>query len=721
MTYVRPTETLERLYARDSLLSSLLSLLSSLSSSLRCKGHSDSGDCQMPLTSDALTIALAVCIPVVVILLVLGFFLYKAYRRDRKELMEHDPDFDENGEATALPDLPRNHFENPFHNRNSVRYPDTVDSMYQKSASTQRLNAPSDTELGPIVLPFQHHLGSKASLDDYAKYFGESQGYRTSPLGSARGSFAESRTPAGLRNVSPQKSNLRTQIGVDTAPATTNTSPVKRGQYVNVAQESTSDLESVENSEEDDSYGPLNSEKHLKLNHASPFDDSTTTSGSMEEKFQEALDLVNTTTYVDRAAHNDRQNQAFSKEHEAAVPAPPPQRPKETPQDDTENAQRDIQWRNEDKNMQTYTHPEERKPSQLTNARFDDSEIEGDFNFSRDASEIKDSSDIKHDSDDEDDGSHVQMTEEQKEQLQRMKSVYKVYFDNEKNDKVRRDNQPTEFVADPRQPLPDLLQITQPQGERQEVYPEPQEYARHEYTSQEPQVYTPQDANYAPQELYPEPQEYSSGYPAPEMYLEGYQQGRVNEYQGMQSELPVQYSHNDPRRMTTASSVYTDSPMNTYEQVPHRQHRPELPPLRTLPNASDIRNSTLQTYTDYVPRAKMVSPTTNRIPADPLSGWGSGSQLPLPQSQSQFSVVLQNPNTTMSSTNSNPSATQLSRSSVTMINPVAEFTKQRKFKPAGSPTILGQPMFGHLMSETDSDLIPGNRKSDVRRMMNTNF
>lgn len=66
-----------------------------------------------------------------------------------------------------------------------------------------------------------------------------------------------------------------------------------------------------------------------------------------------------------------------------------------------------------------------------------------------------------------------------------------------------------------------------------------------------------------------------------------------------------------------------------------------------------------------------------------------------------------------------------------MINPT-EITQLRKFKPAGSlpsgssssPMNVSTPSFNAGQSSygaSENDLIPGNRKSDVRRMMNSNF
>lgn len=93
--------------------------------------------------------------------------------------MEHDPDFDENGEATALPDYPqiKSYQENPFDNRNSIRYP--MDNVSTHQFGQQQHQQKRDPYLDSFVLPYQHQTGSKLSLDDYARNLGDLQGYQT--------------------------------------------------------------------------------------------------------------------------------------------------------------------------------------------------------------------------------------------------------------------------------------------------------------------------------------------------------------------------------------------------------------------------------------------------------------------------------------------------------------------------------------------------------------
>ena len=87
------------------------------------------------------------------------------------------------------------------------------------------------------------------------------------------------------------------------------------------------------------------------------------------------------------------------------------------------------------------------------------------------------------------------------------------------------------------------------------------------------------------------------------------------------------------------------------------------------------------------------------------------------QQPSSSSSLTQQQQRNVSPSTNVPSASQMARSSVVMLNPVTEITKQRKFKPAGSiPRINNNPrpgyqQFGHSdLNGPESDLLPGNRK-----------
>ena len=140
----------------------------------------------------------------------------------------------------------------------------------------------------------------------------------------------------------------------------------------------------------------------------------------------------------------------------------------------------------------------------------------------------------------------------------------------------------------------------------------------------------------------------------------------------------------------------------------------------------------------------VTSSPTGKLPFVPIENdgvWTSPVNSPSIQSQASFPLQhqhsiqpdgyfpsAQQQQRNVSPSTNVPSASQMARSSVVMLNPVTEITKQRKFKPAGSiPRINNNPrpgyqQFGHSdLNGPESDLLPGNRKSDVRRMMNSNF
>jgi len=72
----------------------------------KCVGSAQ--ECETGSSISTLSICLAVIIPIVFVAIVVGFFAWKAYRRNKKELLEDDdPDF--NGDNIILPDFPEYH------------------------------------------------------------------------------------------------------------------------------------------------------------------------------------------------------------------------------------------------------------------------------------------------------------------------------------------------------------------------------------------------------------------------------------------------------------------------------------------------------------------------------------------------------------------------------------------------------------------------------------
>ncbi|CAK7895108.1 hypothetical protein CAAN1_05S01662 [[Candida] anglica] len=765
---------------------------SSSSSSDSCK-NSDSGSCQKPVSENALTIGLAVGLPVFLIIVVLGYFMWKNYRKEKKEALEHDPDFDENGEATALPDFPNQkqyEMEDPFHNRNSLRYP--LPDAKNIHPSSSSLTPSRDPYMDSVMLPYQHQTGSKLSLDEYARNLSEYQAYGASTPrastfmgGVPHGQFQNKTRSSSFSNASlgvgaygpppsksPGHSPTKNRNFVDlsnpqeqqqqepqqkqkqqsqqppasptkreagekyTAVPNQSTTSFGQAEFFNAKEsftsnQSSSDLESVSNSESEESREvsgangekfAVNYENEGELDMGGIGPDTTVQDGHFPQDPQLDDDEDDRTSYntteephditdvrssipppnVDlsfeqssangEGYENDRETiQDNDYSREAAVTSPFDEGAIPSDHDAFEFSQTmDTTASSANQSGLTVpTHEDEGHEKGANKLRMSD------FNL------------LKNDSD----GEEEELTEDQKEELKRMKSVYNVYFDRNNSIKVPNSKGdgnesagPTTFQHDTSQPLP--------------------EFAHNQ--------------NYL----------------------------KINNHLKTDTDYD--------KRMTTTSSIYTETPVfsqeerqyyhqqqefvdeqqqfdqQQYEQQQYYYHQQqqqpreavELPPLQQLPPPSDIRKSTLQTYTDFQPRSKNLnlSPTMGKQPFVPIENdgvWSAPISSPHNGSQATFGDDGQN-TAPPPLTHSAPSATQLSRSSVVMLNPVTEITKQRKFKPAGS--IGGNGSSGSLtnqsirnqqyanihqnqqyQAEQQNDLIPGNRKSDVRRMMNTNF
>lgn len=157
--------TFDLVYERTPTLEVRASKLSDDSSETSdyCKTHPNSDQCEKPVSDNSVTIALSIVLPCLAIVAVLGYFLYRNYRKDKKESLEHDPDFDENGEATALPDYPqmKDYQEDPFHNRNSVRYPMDYSNNKPYSKQYERASKQQQRPLDPYLDSFVCHINIK--------------------------------------------------------------------------------------------------------------------------------------------------------------------------------------------------------------------------------------------------------------------------------------------------------------------------------------------------------------------------------------------------------------------------------------------------------------------------------------------------------------------------------------------------------------------------------
>lgn len=707
--------TFDLVYERTPTLEVRASKLSDDSSETSdyCKTHPNSDQCEKPVSDNSVTIALSIVLPCLAIVAVLGYFLYRNYRKDKKESLEHDPDFDENGEATALPDYPqmKDYQEDPFHNRNSVRYPmdysnnKPYSKQYERASKQQQ--RPLDPYLDSFVLPYQHQTGSKLSLDDYARKLGDLQGYQTP-------SNVGSRSRSGSMHLDGNlKHTMAEGRGHSRKPSSAKSPSKKKDgkQYTNIPNDS--DPSMAEPNARDIGRGVQEETSDESENYSSP-----------EEKFvvsyeNESVPNVN----------NDVPQIFVSEENEESTEN------SNSPFDD----QQDQATNTTESTMETIPHTK-----QAATNNYDD----GDFTFSTEgdtrnttATEQLTTSKprsprisafnlLKNDSDneeeeneDDNDDEMNELSPEQQEELKRMKSVYKVYFDKE----VTGEAAPTRKyeIDENYPPVPDKI--------NDELKMDTEYAKRFSNTSS---VYQEQDE----QQFVQQHQQY---------YYDQFNQQYQQEYGS-----PV-----DPQLY---QQFQEQQYYNYYEQQQQqriKESKRPLPALQKIPRPSDIRKSTLQTYTDFKPSMKnqtVTSSPTGKLPFVPIENdgvWTSPVNSPSIQSQASFplqhqhsiqpdgyfpSAQHQQPSSSSSLTQQQqrnvspstnvPSASQMARSSVVMLNPVTEITKQRKFKPAGSiPRINNNPrpgyqQFGHSdLNGPESDLLPGNRKSDVRRMMNSNF
>lgn len=731
-----PTRTLEK-------RASTTSSTSSSSTSLDCDGKDkNSSQCEKPSNENGLEIGLGVGIPVFLILVVLGFFLWKNYRKQKKESLEHDPDFDENGEATALPDFPAFTKEDPFANRMSgnpfgrnSNFPPM--GGHNRSATDLRSMLTRGAEEGYVdafMLPYHHQMGSKASLDEYAKQIINQSSSHNRVSSVASRPFS---TQPGSRRVSPQKKTQNLDHTQLSAPV----GKLRAGDYAHLANQSTNLLatefyNTKEHFESDETSGETSkaSEPGAQFdveyeNELLPAINSTLPkrsergyghpdSDGVESVPDEDSDGVES-VHDDDSDDDDRGFQRVSsKSHQRNVGGDLHEDSKhslpsfevQSPFEDTH--QIDKQNESEDE-LQLPVHV---RPAERSDGDFDfsnenlnvDSTIPDETETSKDIKGMTKSprmsafNMLKNFSDDEDDGAPIEvenMTADQEEELARMKSVYKVYFDRANSMKsVQGDDlNNRSFQADPSQPLPSLdvdnLKINDElRGDTN--------YDKRKTTT---------SSIYEENPIYGDKRDRIVIHPHQKFNAPASNQFAQNEYYAQQ-----QYAMQNPQHEQQES----------YDAPPR-----ELRPLKSLPHASDIRNSTIETFTDYQPRAKISSPSLRN---QGLFENGDQSSSPYMSSQASFaspsSPSMGDVPPTIRNTSgqsSKPSPSQLSRTSVVMLNPVSEIKTQRKFKPAGSLPQGAAPVAYHHgndeLAHSNDDLIPGNRKSAVRRMMNTNF
>ncbi|KAG7664512.1 uncharacterized protein J8A68_001963 [[Candida] subhashii] len=588
-----------------------------------CEYHKDSNLCEKPVSSNTLIIAISIVLPLVLIACVLGYFLYRNYRKDKKESMEHDPDFDENGEATAIPDVyfgGVNPFQSGYENQSVLgqykqQHPPPPRQMQQNLASQYspygQLPTQQATNLPPpkadpygFILPYTHQTGSKSSLDDYTRSFYDLQGY-TTPSSASIHQLDQS----AVR--SPTKSNLRYEKRLESTENLNSTKPYSE-------QYSMEDLSST---------GEKSDHRGLEK----------------EEQFHDGDRDIEKTASADLSDSTDRNISPFE-DHETTATY--------TQENDSQDNFRFSTTDTDKHDSDATSVPPPTKASPRLSR----------FNL------------LKNDSDAEDD---VEVDEEnqvlsnqQQEELKRMRSVYKVYFEEQNASS------------------PGMQQQQQPQQQQQN---DQIDSARFSTASS---VY---DSIASPRQQHPEEEQIYT-----QQFNQNYQQhyGQPIDPQLYQQVQKQQYANyiQQQRHMNRPSHRHRHQHSQQQLQpakIPSRQASREFsPPLDTVPNATA--------------KYRTKSPPIQMRPYMPFDDFQQGTGY----YESSYDA-----NSPMSP----PSATQVSRNSVVMVNPVTEITKARKFVPAGSLAQNNngsQHSFGISELEYENDLIPGSRKSDIRRVMN---
>lgn len=534
-----------------------------------CKSHPKEAECSKPVSENATIIAVCVVVPVVIIACILGWFLWRNYRKDKKEQMEHDPDFDETGDGTALPDF--HHYEtndNPFNNDSLLgelleRKP-AVPYMHEKFQHSSTSVGTSD----PLesFLPMAHATELKLSLNEYVRQFPDNYGYmnRSSYMqpGMRQSSLLAQfvHLNNSLSNLSnPNHLHLNTNLHQRTVSSGHASEIMSLDQHLKHAV--------MVNSQSVDNFA----EQEEQSDEEGPFADSTDS---------KHLDDAN---HVDDDDDDDASNFTFELLNLKKSPNP---------------------------NLVA------RFPAELPTVKKDKP---------RKLPRISQFNLMSNDSDDE--GEHT-ITAEQAEELERMKLVYRVYFDKDK---------PQQFEADPLNPLPQMINL--------------ELSANTDYSKRMTVASLLYDGGNHPYRTY---------------------------------QLP-------PMEQAATMQSYLEQPMSQHSNADYNQ---TLPTLQNIPNALDIRQLTLQTYTNYGPEQRGKRPQ--------MGAAVRGEFDPLEHLPSQETLET-------------PLATQLARSSVAMMNPTG-ITRKKTFKPAGAHHTQGR----FNANDNENDLVP-QAGDELRHMMNSNF
>ncbi|KAG7882243.1 hypothetical protein KL935_001400 [Ogataea polymorpha] len=601
-------------------------------------------------TSDALSstsIVLAVVIPVAVVAMVVAFFIWRAWKRNKKEALDdNDPDF--YGDNTVLPDYPtkeeifsgRNTSENPF-DASNTRYPQAVldekDQSFSNKAGSyynaSQLSLGTDNMLGTprghmesFVLPRVDDSTSKHSLDQLSRQLGGVYpGYKvpenvrfSSNNHSRKSLFSENsgdltgfeRSTEDLgRTLGPQNS--------DKSPETLQKSSTVYSQPDNTFSPPTSGPPGDQEESDDDKFYETTDPGHRVSydaadSHKYSFDD---TDASVVQRHSRDLDAI-------------VQPQNIEPDHENRDEFASDSVSKEAPVDE-------------------YSEVPE-------NSHVSSSPV-GKALPEPEAEEVPDLNEVLVEE-------HIPISPEEEEQINRMKSVYKVYFSRENSLKSKKSNHMF-FEDQDMPPLPHL-----PQNEEHDIPRQP------EYTMDPSQ----EDEVSAQQQDEKENIDHSVSNGRPELTLDT----SVNDHRASYASsiyldngaVPVQqqghpfYPHQHIQNILNQQQ----SQAHYYRQMAAQQRKPQHYPveqkLENLPSPHELnnRNSTLETFTQFEKQRKYT---------------GKKGQSPVVMQQN-FSPI-ENTQWGPSQTNSSHPSPHQIRDSIVMFNPV-DINYKKTYKPSGT-------------------------------------
>jgi hypothetical protein len=616
-------------------------------------GDSCSGDkqkCQKGSYVDAKTVGISVAVPVAVFLLIIGFFMWRSYRKGKKESAEDDdPDF--YGETTILPDYPNRGYDefgnpisgakgpgggfdkfngdnqsyysmDPFGNNNSARYPAQVMNPPQSArlASERSLNNNSPF-YESIPLPYQHNLGSKHSLDEFAKH----------SLGNEHSGYAISRPSSRTTSRNDSASVYKTQ-----SPHSSTFNMLQQQQKRAAAERA---LSSEEPTTTESSYS------HEKKPDAED-EDQFKTRNNDGDTFKDSA--------TGQAQHLDSQNYHHRQNSDLSYSEDEPEFIFATDRLPEEN----DQSRNKD---QIIVPPTDNHPVDQLKVTNPDEEEEDD------------------------------------EDIKRMKSVYKVYFDRENSVKGKKPEADEEIPSLPNLedslPQGQSLNSTIPTLNVEEDFsfdngaPEKESHEQDEENDPLPtsfglKVNETAQSRRAASSIYSSiPLPYENAYPS---VPEQQQQQQQQQQQYQPSRLPQQYPRQVPYQQQQQQQQGTRPPPPLSRiQIP-QYNDPAAP---EVPSASRMNYDSIVTNTEYAPTKSLTGGSRpgnfgTKKPFNPI----------------HYSDQIFRP--TSPSTPSSPGFDQLNsdgydfndvtpplphhiRQSIVMVNPV-EIGKQKIYRPAGS-------------------------------------